>query len=353
MGAFSLVVVAVAYLAHAPWAAVAAIASLPGVAIVNVVTGYVVGIKRVRYATTLAMATTMLSLVMMALGLFLVAKSAWVAIAVWVTSGTIVALIALVAMLVHARRLAPGRPVALRPYFALTFKVGFTGLVSLLNYRADIYLVALYLAPAELGLYTVAVAAAESLLVPTQVAALVTSPHIGGLEIGAAARLAARCVRNNLLIALVLCSALFVLAPTLVALLYGAAFLPLVPALRILMVGVVALSLGSPVSIYYTLKLGKPEIPLVLAGASAALCIAGAIVMIPHLGLIGAAIASTTAYIVGQGLGLGYFARSTGLSARAVLVPTVADLMVYYHYARATIGRTAIRFSRGAPDVTG
>jgi hypothetical protein len=36
-----------------------------------------------------------------------------------------------------------------------------------------------------------------------------------------------------------------------------------------------------------------------------------------------------------------------------VLVPTVADLMVYYHYARATIGRTAIRFSRGAPDVTG
>lgn len=332
--ASSMVVAAIAWFAHTPWAALPAVASLPAVALTNVVSGYVVGIKRVRYATTIAVGTTLTTFAIMLVGLFLVARNAWVAIIVWVVASTIVAVVAFAIMLLHARRMPSGDAVPFRDYLRLALKVGVTGMVSLLNYRADLYIVALFLAPAELGLYTVAVSAAESLLVPTQVAALVTSPHIGGLEIGAAARLAARCVRNNMLVALIVCAVLFVLAPVVVKLLYGPPFLPLVPALRILLIGVVALSLGSPVASYYTLKLGKPEIPLVLAAASAALCIGGAIVLVPRIGITGAALASTIAYIAGQGLGLGYFARRTGLSARSMLLPTVGDVMIYYEYAR-------------------
>jgi O-antigen/teichoic acid export membrane protein len=180
----------------------------------------------------------------------------------------------------------------------------------------------------------VAVSAAESLLVPTQATALVASPHIGSLDRPTAARITARCVRNNLLLACILCAVIFILAPFLIELLYGAAFLPLVPALRILLVGVVALSLGSPVSSYYTLKLGKPEIPLVLAGSSAALCIALAVVLAPHLGIAGAAIASTVAYLVGQGLGIGYFAVKARVPIRDVLLPTADDFRTYSGFVR-------------------
>ncbi len=200
-------------------------------------------------------------------------------------------------------------------------KVGLVNLVSLLNYRADLYIVALLATTADLGMYTVAIAAAESLLVPTQVAALVTSPHIGSLDKNAAARLAARCIRVNLLIALAVCGLLFIVATPLVHLLYGAAFLPVVPALRILLLGVLALSLGSPMATYFTLKMGRPEVPLRLAGTSAVICIAVAIVLLPQFGIVGAAIGSSTAYIIGQAAAFWYFTRTTGLDFASMIVP--------------------------------
>ncbi|HTU80838.1 MAG TPA: polysaccharide biosynthesis C-terminal domain-containing protein [Candidatus Acidoferrales bacterium] len=330
----SVAVAIVALISRTPWAGIAAIVSLPAVAATNLVTGYVTGIKRIRFATTLTFATTLATFALMAVGLFLVARSAWVAIVVWIVATTLVAIVAYAVMLVHARSLDAGEPVPFRGFLNMTAKVGATNFVSLLNYRADLYIVAVLLPPAALGLYTVAVSAAESLLVPTQVAALVTSPHIGGLERSRAAALAARCVRNNMLASTVVCAALFAIAPWIVGLLYGQAFLPLVPALRILLLGVVALSLGSPISSYYTLKLGKPEIPLVLAGLSAAICISVTVLLVPHLGLSGAAIGSTVAYIGGQGLGIAYFGRMTGLRWTTVLIPTLDDLRLYYDFAR-------------------
>lgn len=330
----ALVVVPVAILAHATWAAPAAIASLPAAAVVNVVSGYVVGIRRVRIATTVTLATTVATFALTAAGLIFVARTPYVAITAWVVSTTFIAAIAFIAMLLHARRLEVGNPVDLRAYMWMALKVGATGLVTLLNYRADLYIVAVLLPPIDLGLYSVATSAPQSLLLPTQVAALVTSPHIGGLERHAAARLAARCVRNNLLTAVVICVALFAVAPLVIRLIYGPAFLPLVPSLRILLVGVVALAIGSPISTYYTLKLARPEISLVLSGASAALCIAGSLVLVPHFGIAGAAVASTVAYIVGQGLALLYFARGTGIAPQAMLVPTQDDFRLYWSLMR-------------------
>lgn len=329
----AIVIVILALIGQAMWAAPAAIASLPASAMSCIVAGYVAGIKRIRWASTLTVATTGGMFALMAVGLLLVARSAWVAIVVWIVSTTIVAAIGLIAVLLHARKLPAGTPVAFREYFGMLLKVGATSLVTLLNYRADVYIVAILLPPFDLGLYTVAVSGAEGLLVPTQIAAQVTAPHIGSLEKTSAARLTARCVRNNLLIACIICALIFALAPMLVHLLYGAAFAPLVPALRILLVGVLVLSLASPISSYYTLKLGKPEIPLVLAGASAAICIASALVLVPRFGIDGAAAASTIAYLIGQGLGIAYFSHRAGVPARALLLPTGEDLRLYRDFA--------------------
>jgi O-antigen/teichoic acid export membrane protein len=185
------------------------------------------------------------------------------------------------------------------------------------------------LSPRDLGLYSVATSAPQALLFPAQVAATVTSPHIGGLDRRTAAALAARCSRHSMLISLVICGLVFIFAPWIVGIFYGAAFLPLVPALRILLVGVVALALAGPISSYYTLKLAKPEIPLVLAAISAAICIAGTIVLIPLFGIAGAATASTSAYVIAQIAALFYFRKSTGVGIRALLVPTNLDLRVY------------------------
>jgi O-antigen/teichoic acid export membrane protein len=314
------------------WTLFAAVLFLPASAMANLAMGYAIGVKRVRFFTSIGVVTTLLTLVLMAAALLLIARDASVAVGVWLTANWIVAGCSVVAVFVHSRNLEGNDSIALPEFLKFGVKVGFVNLVSLLNYRADLYIVALLTSTAGLGLYTVAIAAAESLLVPTQVAALVTSPHIGSLDTDAAARLASRCVRNNLIVALLVCGVLFAVAPPVVRLLYGAAFLPVVPALRILLIGVFALSLGSPMSTYFTLKLGRPEVPLRLAAISAAICIGTALILVPRIGIAGAAIGSTGGYIVGQLCAFWLFSRTTHASVASMLVPTRADALVYRNF---------------------
>lgn len=329
----AIAVVIVAWLGNALWAAPAAIASLPAAAAVFAVRGYVTGIKRVRYVSSLSVATVLATLAFTAAGFMAIARSPMIAIAAWVASTTLVGAAAWIAMLVHSRRLDEGSPVDFLGFVRFSVKGGATALVSLLNYRADLYIVALMLPPADLGLYSVATSAPQALLFPAQVTSIVASPHIGGLDRRAAAELSARCVRHTLLVSLFICVVVFALAPIVVKLFYGAAFLPLVPSLRILLVGVVALALAGPISSYYTLKLAKPEIPLTFAAISAVICIAGTIVLIPHFGIAGAATASSAAYVITQVLSLWYFRRTARVGLRSMLVPTAADLRSYVDIA--------------------
>lgn len=321
--------VPIALLSGEHWTLVPALASLPSAAAVNLAAGYAVGIKRVRYATTVNVAVTALTLALMACGFFLVARSAAVAIVVWIAASTVVGAIAIAAVVLHARRLSGEERVTTAEFAKFGAKVGLVNLISLLNYRADLYIVALLTTPAVLGMYTVAVSAAESLLVPTQVTALVTSPHIGSLEPKAAAALTARCVRNNVIIALLVCGVLFTIAYPLVRFLYGAPFLPMVGALQILLLGVFAMSLGSPMSSYFTLKLGRPEVPMWLASASAVICIAVSLALVPTMNMYGAAIGSTVAYAAGQTAAIWYFVRTTSVGIREMLVPTREDFALY------------------------
>lgn len=339
-----IVLIPIALLSGERWALLPALASLPGAAAVNVAAGYALGIKRVRFSTGVNVSVTIVTLALMAAGLFLVGRSAQVAIAVWIAASSIVGLVAIAGVALHARRLHGSETVSAREFGTFAFKVGFVNLVSLLNYRADLYIVALLTSPAQLGLYTVAVSAAESLLVPTQVTALVTSPHIGSLEPKAAASLTAQCVRHNVIIALVVCAVLSLCAAPLLRLLYGEAFLPAAGALQILLLGVFAMSLGSPMASYFTLKLGRPEVPLTLAGASAIICIITSLVLVPTIGIYGAAAGSSAAYVGGQVGALWYFTRTTRVGLGELLLPTRADVSVYGRFLGRVLrdGRAAL-----------
>lgn len=325
----ALAIVPIALFGHQAWAAIPAMLSLPGTAAINLACGYAIGLKRVRYSTTINVALTFVTFALMAAGLFLVQRSAWMAIGVWLFSTFFVGGVSIAALLIHARSIPLGEGVGVREFAHFGARVAGVNLVSLLNYRADLYIIAMLASTAALGMYTIAVSAAESLLVPTQVAALVTSPHIGSLDVRPAAQLTARCVRNNMLVALVVCGVLFALAPFVVHLLYGDAFAPMVPALRVLLVGVFALSLGSPMSSFFTLRLGQPEVAMRLAGISAVICIAMSFALIPTNGMLGAAIASTVAYIVGQAAAIWYFRKTAAIGTGELLIPTLKDLAQY------------------------
>lgn len=328
LGVGAVATTLIAYFAHATWSALPAVLSLPGPMGIAIASGYALGIKRVRATTSQAVLVTIVSIIVMALAFGLLGGNPHAAIVAWVLSTDLVGMALLVWVLRDARRLNTS-VVPLRPYLWYSVRSGSVSLVSLLNYRADIYVVALMGTPAMLGMYTVAVTAAETLLRVTQVTQIVVSPHVASINEDAAVDLVTRSVRHNVIIAGVSSAGLALVAPLAVFVLYGASFEPMVPALRILLVGVFALSLGSPMSAYFSLRRGKPEVSFSLASLSAGICIALAVALVPRIGLNGAALASTVAYCIAQIGALAYFAQTTRTRMSALLLPRRTDLEAY------------------------
>ncbi len=201
--------------------------------------------------------------------------------------------------------------------------------MTLLNYRVDVYIVAALAPLGVLGLYSVAVAGAESALALTHAASLATAPRLGTLERSEAGAFAARCSRNSLFVATVACGAIAVAAPWAVRLLFGAAYEPIVPALRVLLLGVVALSVGGVIANYFMLNLGRARVPLTTAGLSALLCAGLAFALVPRIGMLGAAIATSAAYLAGQIASVVLFCRETGLHPGRVLFIDGGDIAFY------------------------
>lgn len=337
-------VAAMAHLAHNDWAAVPSIILLPCNVPVMLLLGYALGTKRVRWQTTFLMLSTACTLFAMILAFLLFPHTSATAISAYVIVSIINAVAALAVVLTDARKL-PFHDISLRVFILFALRAGVVSVVTLLNYRADLYVVALLSAPAVLGQYAVAVAAAEGLLVITQVVAVATSPHVGSMEAQAAARLTAQSVRATFAVATVICAVFFWAAPYLVRSLYGAAYLPMVPALRVLLVAVLILSIGSPLSNFFTLKLGKPEVALLSAACAAALCILCSLLLVPRIGMLGAAAATAAAYILGEGIQTALFVRATGVGLMTLFIPTRRDLCSCAHLGTTMLHDMRRRFT--------
>jgi O-antigen/teichoic acid export membrane protein len=348
----AVVAVAIAYSMHAPWAALPAALSLVGSASVMLVTGYSTGTHRVRYNTTFALYSTSATILSIGAAFLWIARSAPVAIWGWVIATDTIGLALLAWMLSDARRLPPGTPVRVRDMLWYTVKTGSVSLVSLLNYRADLYIVAVMTTPAMLGMYSVAVTAAETLLTVTQVTGVVASPHIGSMDERASAALTARCVRHNVLVSGVCSGALALVAPFAVHVLYGNAFLPVVPAMRVLIAGVFALSLGSPMSTFFTIRLARPGVAFTLASISAIVCAAVSVLLVRRIGLVGAATGSTLGYAISQSLAVWYFSRTSRIAVPTIVLPKAGDVQSYVLAARALLKRARSIDSRARVDVS-
>ena len=318
-------VAAAALLGHNAWAAVPAVLILPCSAAPMVLLGYAVGTKQIRWQTSYAVLSTAALLVGIGAALWVFGRTASVAVTAYVSVSAAVAAVSLWVVFRDARSRA-GDAIGFRPFILYALRIGLVNLVTLLNYRADLYVVALLTTTAVLGQYAVAISAAEGLLIITQVGAIVTSPHVGGLELNDAAALTAACVRATLVVAIPICAVFYAVAPIVVHLLYGSAYLPLVPALRVLLVAVLILSLGSPISNFFTLNRGKPEVALGSAILAAIVCLTISWLLVPRMGMLGAAIATAVAYLMGESMRMWFFVSATRTPIAAMLLPSPRDV---------------------------
>lgn len=175
------------------------------------------------------------------------------------------------------------------------WKTQLATVTSYINQRVDQLLLSLFVSPQELGLYVVAVTVSTALSFFPQASAMVTLAAGSNLSPEGARRVIARSFRRSLTWLVVGSSALFVVAPWLVKLAFGPKFARSVLACRILLPGSIALGLNQ---ILYegARSLNEPALPSYSEGLGAVLTCLGLYVLLPRLGFLGAAIASTLAY---------------------------------------------------------
>jgi O-antigen/teichoic acid export membrane protein len=213
-------------------------------------------------------------------------------------------------------------------------QAGLANLVGFLNYRMDAIMVELYLGQRELGIYAVGVRVAEGLWFFSQAIMTASYARIGSLSSADSARLTARGMRHSLFIIGVLAIVLLVIADPLLRLLYTDTYRSAVTPFRWLVPGIAFYGLASVLSAYYTNQRGHPHVPLIIAGSSMVLNLGACTLLIPLLGLSGAAIASTLAYSVAILGGVVAFHHSTGIAWQEILLINREDLGDYFGLAR-------------------
>ncbi|MBN2186932.1 MAG: flippase [Dehalococcoidia bacterium] len=206
---------------------------------------------------------------------------------------------------------------------------GYLGsIIQFLNYRLDMFLVALFMDVTFVGYYSISVVMAEALWYFPGAVGTVIFARTPGLGAEEANRSTPRICRNTLFITILVALVLFGLGKYILTLFFGSAFLPALRPLWILLPGVIALSIPKVLANEITGR-GKPVVGTIAAGVSLAVNIPLNLVLIPRMGISGAALASTISYSVTALVVLVTFLRISGNSLVDTILLRREDLKLY------------------------
>ena len=198
-------------------------------------------------------------------------------------------------------------------------------IASHFHFKADIYLVAYFLAPAQVAFYSIAARLAEHLLWFPQAVGMALFPRLAGSHPAEAHRMTAAAVRQTLVLSLLPGLVLGVFSRPLVMLWYGADYEPAAAPMRWVCLGIIMMSLYVLLSRNFTSR-NRQGIKIF----SAYLALGGNLllnlVMIPSYGIVGAAMATACSYSAATLLLLVLFLRESHLPLSEVLILKRSDV---------------------------
>lgn len=205
--------------------------------------------------------------------------------------------------------------------------IGLTNLIGLLNYRADLFLVEYFVGLAPTGEYSIAVMLAELLWLLSSALTQAAYARIGTQDRDAATRFVVRIAHANLIALALAAPLLYVVAKIALSPLIGPGY-PDVPHLLLaLLPGVLGYGAASPLSAYFTNHVGRPHVPALVAGVSLVINVACCVVLIPRIGALGGALATSVSYLLSVALMMALFARHAGLRARDLATPDLREMV--------------------------
>lgn len=206
----------------------------------------------------------------------------------------------------------PGALATARSVTAFGITSGLASSASFANQRADFFMVAALEGEHGAGLYSVSVSGAETLL--AFAAAFAVAAYARAASAGVnAPELWAAAVRKAVASSAVVGLGIALSAPLLVPAVLGARYREAIPALELLVCATVLLAPQQVFSSFFLVQAGKPRITLVIRTGSAIFDIALCVVLVPPLGIAGAAIASVLSYGAGTAVYAALFLRATQL----------------------------------------
>jgi O-antigen/teichoic acid export membrane protein len=196
---------------------------------------------------------------------------------------------------------------------------------GLLNERLDQLVISIFLAPARLGLYVIAVTMTSiTNLVGTSVS-FVALPAVARLETpeerAAAAR---RYIATTVVLSALISVPTLLFTRRLIELLFGAPFSGATSVCRVLLLACVALSTGRAVQAILK-AINRPLDAGVAETLALVVTIAALAVLLPALGIMGAGVASLLAYVASTTFALYRAARALKVSAAGLLLPARGD----------------------------
>jgi O-antigen/teichoic acid export membrane protein len=215
------------------------------------------------------------------------------------------------------------------------------------HYRADVYLVAIFLSRADIAFYAIGAGLAERSLMLADAMGTVLFPRLASLDRDQAAALTARASRYTLVLGGLMALAICLSGRFLVEGLYGSPYLPAVTPMYFLVSGVLMVGMTRILMRYLT-SLNVHQHNAYLVGGSAVVNISLNLWLIPRYGIVGAAISHLCTYLLQAAWALWLFRRFSGLSVTTALVATREDLT----YLRGLASRIRARPGRAGRAVT-
>ena len=204
------------------------------------------------------------------------------------------------------------------PAWRFAALIGVTNVISLLNYRVNLFMVERLDGLAAAGIYSVAVTVAELLWLVSSAVTTAVYGRIGAADKAAAASSTLQAVRWGALGVLLASPLLLVVAWWAFPAVLGEAYRPAWWYLLLLLPGTLAYSSASGISAYFTNQRGQPWLAGGLALTSMLLNLGLSWWWIPLWGAAGAAVATSVSYGAAIVLGLALFLRLSGLPARVL-----------------------------------
>jgi O-antigen/teichoic acid export membrane protein len=215
-------------------------------------------------------------------------------------------------------------------------------LAQLFNYRLDQFLVAAFVSRAGVGHYAVAVGLSESVWWLSSSVALVLMPRLTEMERERAAEMTPLACRNTVLASVIAAIALIVVSPLAIKVLFGNEFSAAQVPLILLMPGIIA-ACATRVLGSYLFSQGRIIYNTYATFIALGLTLVLDFALIPSIGVEGAAIASSIAYIASLAATLYWYRQVSGGSIAEALVVRPADVEHYLDAWKSLTSRVGLR----------